>query len=103
MIARSMSFAKYSLVHLQLDPSSSRRLYIPVLPLKTGSIDVTIEGITGVNRDIVTQTITVVVRTDHSRITGNASLLSIERRYHQLLLNINAHFTREPTSADTRT
>jgi hypothetical protein len=64
---------------------------------------VTIEGITGVNRDIVTQTITVVVRADRSRIHVNVSLPSIERRHHQLLLDINAHFAREPTSADTRT
>ena len=103
MIALTMSFAKHSVVHFQLYPSSSRRLYIPVLPLKTGSVDVTIEGITGVNRDIVTQTITVVVRADHPRIHDHVSLPSIERRHHQLLLDINAHFTRESTSADTRT
>jgi hypothetical protein len=37
-------------------------IYIPILPVKVGSIEVTIEGITGVKRDIVTQKIEVMVR-----------------------------------------
>jgi len=47
--------------YFQLYPSSSRRIYIPILPLKVGAIAVTIEGITGVKRDIITKTIQVVV------------------------------------------
>ncbi|UJR37646.1 hypothetical protein I4U23_030343 [Adineta vaga] len=47
-------------VLLILYPSHSRRIYIPIIPRTTGYIDVTVEGITGVKRDIVTQSIYIV-------------------------------------------
>ncbi len=46
----------------QLYPSSSRRIYIPILPITAGSVSITIEGITGVRRAIVTKTMNVIVR-----------------------------------------
>jgi hypothetical protein len=46
---------------VQIYPSSSRRLYLPIVPVRAGKYDVTVEGITGVNRHIVSKPITVVV------------------------------------------
>jgi CD109 antigen len=47
--------------HFKIEPSNTRRIYMPIVFLSAGDIDVTIEGITGVNRDIQTVTVNVKV------------------------------------------
>ncbi|CAF4215760.1 unnamed protein product, partial [Rotaria magnacalcarata] len=47
-------------VLLIIPSSSSRRIYIPIVPITAGKFDVTIEGITGIQRHIVPIEIEVV-------------------------------------------
>ncbi|CAF3596141.1 unnamed protein product [Rotaria sordida] len=71
-------------VLLILYPSGTRRIYIPILPLTAGSIDVTIEGITGVKRDIRTQSITVVYE-GITNYYSTSTLFSLEHTPRQML------------------
>ncbi|CAF0782034.1 unnamed protein product [Adineta steineri] len=70
-------------VLLILYPSSSRRIHLPILPLTVGSIDVIIEGITGVKQDIETKTIEVVYEgiTNHY---STSTLISLENTPRQM-------------------
>ncbi|CAF1169204.1 unnamed protein product [Adineta ricciae] len=70
-------------VLLILYPSSSRRIHIPIVPLTAGSIDVTVEGITGVKRDIETRTISVVYEGIINHYS-TSTLVSLEHRPRQM-------------------
>ncbi|CAF0778777.1 unnamed protein product, partial [Didymodactylos carnosus] len=81
-------------VLLIIDPSDTRRVYIPFVPIVDGSVEVIIEGVTGANRDIITKQIEVsyegIINYYH---TSTLVLLeNIPRQMMELDINVTENY-----------